>query len=66
MCEICGMSICPSRCPNSDEPPVYARCDNCGGEIRDGEEYYQVGEHNYCEECVQYKTAEVEDYGYED
>ena len=62
MCDICRFSICPSGCPNAPEPPVYAECEECGAEIYDGDEFYEIGEHKFCEACVMggYKTAEVE------
>ena len=64
MCEICRRHRCPSGCPNAPEPPLFTKCEACGAEIYDGDEYYNIDEHNYCESCVQggYRTAEVE-YG---
>lgn len=61
MCEICHCSTCPSGCPNAPEPPVYAECDECGETIYDGDEYYEIGDHKFCESCVVsgYRTAEV-------
>ncbi len=62
MCMECHRSPCHPRCPNADDPPVYTECENCGAEIYDGEEFYEIGEHNFCEECVKggYKTAHVD------
>ncbi len=60
MCQLCRQYPCNSRCPNADEPPIFAECEECGAEIHDGDEYYAVGDHIYCEECVHHKTAEVE------
>lgn len=64
MCEICHRSICPSACPNAPEPPVCGRCEECGGDIREGDEYYKIGEHIFCESCVKdgCTIAEQEDY----
>lgn len=61
MCEICRQSMCPSGCPNAPEPPVYTECDECDESIYDGDEYYAIGDRNYCESCVMggYRTAEV-------
>lgn len=62
MCEICRQSICPSGCPNAPDPPLFAKCEACGAEIYDGDEYYKIDDHKYCESCVQggYRTAEVD------
>lgn len=62
MCEICRRAICHPRCPNADEPPVFAECEACGMEIYDGDEYYDIDDHKYCEACVRggYRTAVVE------
>ena len=58
MCSICHRNPCPSACPNAPEPPVYAECENCGEVILEGNDYYEIGEHNFCEECVRHTTAE--------
>lgn len=62
MCDICHRTICPSRCPNADEPPVFAECDICGYEIYVGDEYYEVEDLKVCENCIfdSRKTAEVD------
>ena len=61
MCKICGKYICPSGCPNAKEPAIFAKCEACGAEIYDGDEYYNIDGHKYCESCVSggYRTAEV-------
>ena len=61
MCEICRKYICPSGCPNAKEPPIFAECEACGMPIYDGDEYYNIDDHKYCESCVHsgYRTAEV-------
>ena len=66
MCSICLRTPCASGCPNADEPPVFAECDECGAEIYDGADFYKIGG-NYCEECIKNSLtiAEVPDY-YED
>ena len=63
MCDFCGFSSCPGACPNAPEPPVFGRCHECGEKIYDGDEYYELGGHKYCEACVEgsYRTAEVEE-----
>lgn len=62
MCEICRQYRCPSGCPNAPEPPLFTKCEACGAEIYDGDEYYDIDDHKYCESCVQggYRTAEVD------
>lgn len=62
MCDLCHYSICPSSCPNADEPPVFAKCEICGEPIYDGDEYFEIDDKPYCEACVYgcYRTAEVE------
>lgn len=59
MCDICLRTPCASGCPNAPEPPVFAKCDECGEEIYDGDEYVEVGDLRFCTECVHYRTAEV-------
>ena len=61
MCEICLRTPCHPRCPNASEPPIFAECDECGAEIYDGDDFYQIGGNNYCEACMRgsFKTAEV-------
>lgn len=57
MCEICGKSICPPRCPNSDYEEVTV-CENCGKHIRRGEYAYDVNGDAYCEDCAEKLTIE--------
>ena len=62
MCTLCHYNPCDSRCPNAPDPPIFAHCHECGEEIYDGDEYFEIDEHCYCEACVYkgYRTAEVE------
>lgn len=62
MCEECRQYPCHPRCPNAPEPPIYAKCEICGEPIYDGDEYFELDGHNYCEACVNgsYRTAEVD------
>lgn len=62
MCDICKQYKCPSSCPNAPEPPVFARCSECGDKIYDGDVYYEIINEYICEDCVDNarKTAEVE------
>lgn len=61
MCDVCRQYPCHPQCPNADEPEVYAHCEICDEPIYDGDEYYNLDGHKYCEACVQsgYRTAEV-------
>ena len=52
MCKMCMQNPCHPRCPNSPEPPVVTKCDNCGMEIYEGEEMYVIGHSTFCETCV--------------
>lgn len=44
-----------------EEEPV-CNCCSCGDDIFEGEEYYKIGYHCYCEDCVEKRTAEREDF----
>lgn len=62
-CEHCGCyGYHLSGCPLAPEPPIYSKCEACGEEIYDGDEYYEIDGHDYCEACVcgGYKTAEID------
>ena len=52
MCSECWQTPCHPRCPNAPEPPVFAKCENCRTEIYEGEEYYHIGKHKFCVDCV--------------
>lgn len=58
MCDLCMHSPCVSNCPNSPEPPVVYTCDNCGGNICDGDRYIMLDNIAdvktliICEECI--------------
>lgn len=64
MCEVCRHYPCDNRCPNAPEPPIFAHCEECGYEIYDGDEYFEIDGKHYCQECIDscWRTAEV-DYG---
>lgn len=52
MCEICLQSVCLKACPNAPEATSISVCAECGDGIFQGNEYYKVGEDNYCEDCI--------------
>lgn len=61
MCEICWSNPCDPRCPNAPEEPVAFLCSNCGGDIRHGDEYYEINDERWCYDCVSdaHRYAEV-------
>ena len=61
MCEYCRSFPHHPRCPDAPEPPIYDYCESCGEPIYDGDEYYDIDDHKFCEACVRggYRTAEV-------
>ena len=62
MCDVCRQTPCASACPNAPEPPIFARCHNCGTKIYDGDDYYNINDEYWCEDCIEerHKTAEVD------
>ena len=62
MCSVCHMNPCHPSCPNADDPPAVYYCDGCGGEIYEGDDYFEIADGKYCENCVEdsRKTAEGE------
>ena len=63
MCEICLKSPCHSRCPNAPEPVPVFICSGCGGEIYEGDDYWDVLGEQFCEACIRdaRRIAERED-----
>lgn len=63
MCDMCLRWPCDPRCPNAPEPPVVFTCWNCGREIREGEDVYDINGEHWCQECIDdaHKYAELED-----
>lgn len=61
ICEHCRQNPHHPQCPMADDPPIYAHCEACHEPIYEGDEYYEIDDHNYCEACVRggYRTAEV-------
>lgn len=62
MCEVCRQHPCDSRCPNAPEEPVYGVCEACGDYIYVGDEFYQIGLHDFCVSCVENNKTTAEDY----
>ena len=54
MCMECLKSPCDPRCPNApdqEEIPVFV-CSGCGRDIVDGEDYWDILDEQWCEECI--------------
>ena len=61
MCEICRRSICHQSCPNASEPEAVFICAECGEDICEGDEYYDVLGEQFCETCIE-KFRRVAEY----
>ena len=63
MCRICNQHICPSACPNADEPrPVYV-CSGCSERILEGEDAWHILGEVFCEQCIDEARSEAEYIG---
>lgn len=51
MCDICLRTPCDSRCPNADDPPIVCKCEVCEEPIYEGDLFYHIGDHKFCESC---------------
>ena len=51
MCEICRQYPCAAGCPNNDDEPLFY-CRICDSPIYAGEDYYEIDDTIYCEDCV--------------
>lgn len=60
MCSICHRIVCPSTCPNADEPKPIQVCEKCGTSLYAGDSAYNIGDHVYCEDCVINAHFEIE------
>ncbi len=45
--------------PDGKEPRVCCWCDECGGEIYEGQTYYKIGSNIYCEDCIDDARSEA-------
>ncbi len=65
MCNECHRTICSSSCPYAEET-IIGYCDNCGGEIYNGNPHYRDRDnHMYCsEECAMefYEIKHIESW----
>lgn len=59
MCDICQHNPCLSRCPNAPEPAKVYRCEFCGEDIVEGEEYIEIGGNYYHEDCFVDNAVEI-------
>lgn len=62
MCEICRQFPCHPCCPNFEDKPV-TYC-GCGRPIYAGDDFYEILDVIYCEECVSdcRRTADRNDF----
>ena len=51
MCEYCHSYPHLHGCPNEPDPETVYNCKHCGGDIREGDEYWEIGDEVYCEDC---------------
>ena len=54
MCAECLKFPCDPRCPNAPDPeeiPVFV-CSGCGRDIMDGEDYWDIMDEQWCEDCI--------------
>lgn len=58
MCSVCMHSPCLSGCPNDVGDPVY-ECEWCGGDIVEGEEYYEFDDCYYHEDCFKDNAFDI-------
>lgn len=59
MCSDCGMSFCPTSCPNSTGPETVYICKECGEPIVAGEEYYEMDGDFYHEDCFEDAAVKI-------
>ena len=52
MCEVCRQSICPSSCPNAEEPKPAGKCIVCGGNVYPGESVWSYYGNYIHEDCA--------------
>ena len=55
MCDICGAGgfFCTTNCPQNDSGSiVVCLCAQCGNEIYEGDDIYDINDEKWCEKCV--------------
>lgn len=52
MCDVCWKTPCDPRCPNAPEPKKFGKCNECGYDIYEGDDYYEINGETYCEACI--------------
>ena len=52
MCKECGFYPCDYRCPNTELPKRVFICSGCGGDILEGDDYYDVLGEQFCVDCM--------------
>jgi hypothetical protein len=68
MCELCHHSPCLSGCPNEPGPRAVYTCANCGDDIYEGDDVFDISGEHWCEACIDdcRHTAEFEEPDYYD
>lgn len=56
MCYLCNQVPCPSACPNATSISCDI-CSECGADICQGEEFYNLNGNKYHKECVSMLTS---------
>ena len=67
MCEECRMIPCHSGCPNAPGPKLVFICSGCGGEIMEGDDYWDILGEQFCEDCINKARQEAvyDDYDFD-
>lgn len=59
MCKECGMTRCPSGCPNAEDPETLQECSQCGTGLSCGDFAYLVDGEIICENCMSECLIEI-------
>lgn len=53
MCNECHQNPCHPRCPNAEEKAVVYYCGQCGFEIYEGDNFYDINTEIWCGSCIE-------------
>ena len=59
MCEECWTNPCHPRCPNAPGPKLVFICSGCGGEILEGDDYWNILGEQFCARCIDRARGEA-------
>ena len=64
MCGFCGRYTCHPRCPRADEcePEPMGKCDDCGEDVFENEDYTDAGGVYRHLECAKESAEELEEH----